>query len=132
MNFDEWWEIFQLESPRIASRKEIALAAWMGAVTLDDDYLLSSECYITLLTCGDNRISAIKIIREFTNLGLKESKNIVETLPINLRGYRKPTLGRLVTAWNTLPGARATFHEGVCYRGDCESCGERFSCFTGS
>ena len=132
MKFDEWWEVFQLESPRVLGKREIALAAWMGAVTLDENYSPSSECYITLTTYGENKINAIKLIRTFTDMGLRESKDLVETLPTNLRGYRKTILSRLTNAWNAIPGADATFHKGVCYRGDCESCEERFSCFTGS
>ncbi len=131
MNFDEWWELFQLES-RVATNREIALAAWMGAVTLDANYTPSSECYVTLATFGENKINAIKTIREYTSLGLKESKDLVESLPTNLRGYRKTTLSRLALAWNAIPGARAKFVNGVCYRGECDSCEERFSCVTGS
>lgn len=40
---------------------------------------------INLLDFGKNKISIIKIIKDFNNLGLKEAKSIVESAPVLIR-----------------------------------------------
>ncbi|KAH0998234.1 50S ribosomal protein L7/L12 [Candidatus Tremblaya phenacola] len=41
----------------------------------------SKELKVILTAVGNNKIAVIKIIREVTGLGLKESKDIVENVP---------------------------------------------------
>ncbi len=36
---------------------------------------------ITLLSSGDKKIQALKVLRELTGLGLKEAKEVIESLP---------------------------------------------------
>jgi len=40
-----------------------------------------SEFNVELTSTGDNKIGVIKAIREFTQLGLKEAKDLVDTAP---------------------------------------------------
>jgi large subunit ribosomal protein L7/L12 len=40
---------------------------------------------VTLKNFGENKIAVIKVIREITNLGLKEAKQMVESSPIKIK-----------------------------------------------
>ena len=40
-----------------------------------------TEFDVVLEGCGDNKIQVIKAVRELTNLGLKEAKEVVESAP---------------------------------------------------
>jgi large subunit ribosomal protein L7/L12 len=40
-----------------------------------------TEFTVVLKNAGDKKINVIKIVRELTNLGLKEAKDLVDTLP---------------------------------------------------
>ncbi len=40
-----------------------------------------TEFYVVLEGFGDNKIQVIKVVRELTNLGLKEAKELVEGAP---------------------------------------------------
>lgn len=40
-----------------------------------------SEFTVVLKTAGDKKINVIKIVREITNLGLKEAKDLVDSVP---------------------------------------------------
>ncbi|PHN16223.1 50S ribosomal protein L7/L12 [Candidatus Tremblaya phenacola] len=46
-----------------------------------NDNLDSKEFKVVLTDVGNNKIAVIKIIREVSGLGLKESKDIVENVP---------------------------------------------------
>lgn len=37
--------------------------------------------YLTLHDCGNNKIECIKLIRDITKLGLKEAKDVVDSVP---------------------------------------------------
>ena len=45
-------------------------------------YILNSNRGVMLLSAGDSKISVIKVIREHTDMGLKESKDLVDSVPI--------------------------------------------------
>lgn len=40
-----------------------------------------TEWIITLVSSGDKKIQALKVLRELTGLGLKEAKDVIESLP---------------------------------------------------
>ncbi len=40
-----------------------------------------SEFTVTITACGDKKIQVLKVLRELTGLGLKEAKDIVDSLP---------------------------------------------------
>ncbi|MBI2829535.1 MAG: 50S ribosomal protein L7/L12 [Chloroflexi bacterium] len=44
-----------------------------------------TEFTVVLKEIGANKINVIKAVRELTNLGLKESKDLVESAPTNVR-----------------------------------------------
>ncbi len=44
-----------------------------------------SEFNVVLQDFGSNKIGVIKTVREITNLGLKEAKDLVESAPANIR-----------------------------------------------
>ena len=47
-----------------------------------DDYGESDEIWdVELISAGDSKVTVIKIVREFTGLGLKEAKDLVDSAP---------------------------------------------------
>lgn len=44
-----------------------------------------TEFTVVLKEIGANKINVIKAVREFTTLGLKESKDLVESAPVNVK-----------------------------------------------
>jgi len=40
---------------------------------------------VVMTSFGTNKISVIKVVREITNLGLKEAKEMVESVPVNIK-----------------------------------------------
>lgn len=49
-----------------------------GAVEAKEE---QSEFDVILANAGDKKINVIKVVREITNLGLKEAKDLVDTAP---------------------------------------------------
>ncbi len=45
----------------------------------------ASEFTVVLSAFGDNKINVIKAVREVTNLGLREAKELVEAAPTNIK-----------------------------------------------
>ena len=45
----------------------------------------ASEFTVILSAFGDNKINVIKAVREVTNLGLREAKELVEAAPTNIK-----------------------------------------------
>jgi large subunit ribosomal protein L7/L12 len=60
-----------------------APAAGGGAAAGDEEE--QTEFTVTLTDIGDNKINVIKIVRELTNLGLREAKELVESAPVAVR-----------------------------------------------
>ncbi len=52
-------------------------AAGGGAAAVEE----KTEFTVTLTDIGGNKINVIKVVREVTNLGLKEAKDLVESAP---------------------------------------------------
>lgn len=82
-------------------------------------------CYVKLNSHGNQKINAIKIIREATNWGLKESKDIVEKAPTIIKGISASQAKQIAEGINSLDGASAYFCEG-----ECAKCIHRFRCWT--
>lgn len=55
----------------------VATAAGAAAPVVEE----KTEFNVTLKTVGANKINVIKVVRELTSLGLKESKDLVEGAP---------------------------------------------------
>ncbi len=63
-----------------------APAAAAGGATAEE----KNDFIVNLVSSGDNKIGAIKEVRAFTGLGLKEAKDLVECAPKQLKaGVRK-------------------------------------------
>ncbi len=56
----------------------MAMAVPAGAKEVEEE---KSEFSVELTSTGDNKIGVIKAIREFTQLGLKEAKDLVDNAP---------------------------------------------------
>ena len=65
-------------APMVAS---VAAPAEAAAPTAEE----KTEFTVTLKDVGANKISVIKAVRELTSLGLKESKDLVESAPKAVR-----------------------------------------------
>lgn len=59
----------------------VAAPAAAGDATAGDDSEESDEVTVTLQEIGANKINVIKAVRELTNLGLREAKELVESAP---------------------------------------------------
>lgn len=44
-----------------------------------------TEFNVVMTNVGSNKINVIKVIREITSLGLKEAKDMTETVPVNVK-----------------------------------------------
>ena len=53
-------------------------AAAGGAAAAEEE---QTEFTVNLTDIGDNKINVIKVVRELTNLGLREAKELVESAP---------------------------------------------------
>jgi large subunit ribosomal protein L7/L12 len=59
------------------SAAAVAVAAPAGAVAVEE----KDEFDVILSAFGENKVAAIKAVRELTGLGLKEAKDLVEAAP---------------------------------------------------
>lgn len=57
-------------------------AAGPAAPVVDE----KSEFNVVLAEIGDKKINVIKVVREITDLGLKEAKELVDSAPSDLKG----------------------------------------------
>jgi large subunit ribosomal protein L7/L12 len=67
---------------------ESHIAGSAGEVTVDavsDSEEAASNCYVRLIMSGDKKIEVIKEVRAITSLGLKESKDLVESTPAMIK-----------------------------------------------
>ena len=62
---------------------------------------------VVLQDVGRNKIAIIKLVREATGLGLKESKDLVERAPATIGGFSDASAAALVAAFEQA-GGRAT------------------------
>jgi len=59
----------------------VGMAAMPGAAAGPAAAAEPTEFNVILTGCGDKKIQVIKALREITNLGLKEAKDVVEGVP---------------------------------------------------
>ncbi len=72
----------------ISAAAPIAVAAAPAGVVTDDAPSAAeeqSEFDVTLADFGANKINVIKAVREITDLGLREAKELVESAPTRVR-----------------------------------------------
>ncbi len=131
MTFEEWYSIFNSEFPDQIGMtpKEVARHAWMGATTLVGKPVPEVVmCSAQFIDMGINKINQIKICREHTAWGLKESKDWVESLPHTMTpkdGFSRQVLSAWVTQFKAAGG------EAHMTRGNqCDRCELRFKCYT--
>lgn len=63
----------------------VAAAPAAGGAAGDAAEEEASEFTVVLSAFGDNKINVIKAVREVTNLGLREAKELVEAAPTNIK-----------------------------------------------
>ncbi|MDA0798122.1 MAG: 50S ribosomal protein L7/L12 [Chloroflexi bacterium] len=68
----------------VSAAAPVAAAAAPGAAAAADEEE-QTEFTVTLTDIGANKINVIKIVRELTNLGLREAKELVESAPVAVR-----------------------------------------------
>ncbi|MHB8997707.1 MAG: 50S ribosomal protein L7/L12 [Armatimonadota bacterium] len=64
-----------------AAAPMMAMGAAPGAAAAAEEAEEQTEFKVTIETVGDNKVPVIKAVREVTNLGLKEAKELVEAAP---------------------------------------------------
>jgi len=70
----------------VSAAAPMAMAAAPGAVaTASGDDEEQTEFTVLLKEIGANKINVIKAVREVTNLGLREAKDLVEAAPTNVK-----------------------------------------------
>ena len=65
----------------VSAAAAVAVAPAAGASGEAAEEEAATERTVTLASVGDNKIGVIKVIRAITGLGLKESKEMVESAP---------------------------------------------------
>ena len=75
---EEKWGV-SAAAPVAAAAPAAAAAAGGAAAEEKNDFI------VNLVSSGDNKIGAIKEVRAFTGLGLKEAKDLVEGAPKQLK-----------------------------------------------
>jgi large subunit ribosomal protein L7/L12 len=64
-----------------AAAPMMAMGAMPGAAAAAEEVEEQTEFKVTIESVGDNKVPVIKAVREVTNLGLKEAKELVEAAP---------------------------------------------------
>ena len=62
----------------VSAAAPVAVAAALGAAAPAEE---KSEFNVVLASAGENKMAVIKLVKEITGLGLKESKELVEGAP---------------------------------------------------
>jgi ribosomal protein L7/L12 len=125
VNFEEWWKVFCRECGGSITTKEAAIASWLAAKSQQLDGV-EVKCSAQFVNYGSNKIGAIKVVRNHTNWGLKESKDWVESLPrIILAQELTDGIHQFVSDFVNIGGVARLIHNQLC-----DTCSKRFSCFT--
>lgn len=85
-----------------------APVAVVGDSASDAEAVEQSEFEVILIASGERKINVIKVVREITNLGLKEAKELVDNCPKPLFSDRKLSKEEAETARMKLETAGAT------------------------
>ena len=64
----------------------VAAGPAAGAAPAAEKAAEQTEFSVVLTGAGANKIGVIKVVREITNLGLKEAKDLVDGVPKDLKG----------------------------------------------
>ncbi|MGE5531098.1 MAG: 50S ribosomal protein L7/L12 [Bacteroidota bacterium] len=64
-----------------AAAPMMAMGAMPGAAAAAEEVEEQTEFKVTIESVGENKVPVIKAVREVTNLGLKEAKELVEAAP---------------------------------------------------
>ena len=64
-----------------AAAPMMAMGAMPGAAAPAEEAEEQTEFKVTIESVGENKVPVIKAVREVTNLGLKEAKELVEAAP---------------------------------------------------
>lgn len=64
-----------------AAAPVMAMGAMAGPAAAAEEVEEQTEFKVTIEGAGDNKVPVIKAVREVTNLGLKEAKELVESAP---------------------------------------------------
>ena len=67
----------------VTAAAPVAMAAMPGAAAAEVEE--QTEFDVVLTAIGDKKIQVIKAVREFTSLGLKEAKELVESAPVKVK-----------------------------------------------
>ncbi len=79
---DVAWLVKQLEEEfGVSAAAPVAVAAAPAAAEAAEEEEEQTEFTVTLKEIGPNKINVIKAVREVTDLGLKEAKDLVEAAP---------------------------------------------------
>jgi large subunit ribosomal protein L7/L12 len=73
--------IKEIEEKFGVSAAAVAVAAGAGAGAPVEAAAEQTEFTVMILTAGEQKVSAIKAVREITGLGLKEAKDLVDGAP---------------------------------------------------
>ena len=74
----------------VSAAAPIGVAAVSGSVAAETGAEEKTEFNVELAAFGDNKISVIKVVRQVTEKGLKEAKDIVESAPVVIKeGIKK-------------------------------------------
>jgi len=74
----------------VSAAAPVAMMAAGGAIGAAPEAEAKSEFDIELAAAGDNKIGVIKVVKEISGLGLKESKDLVDAAPgIVKKGVKK-------------------------------------------
>jgi len=65
----------------VSAAAPVAVAAGPGAAAAAEPEEEQTEFTVNLTEIGANKINVIKVVRELTNLGLREAKELVESAP---------------------------------------------------
>ena len=74
-----------LEEKWGVSAAPVAVAAAAGPAAAAAVVEEKTEFDVELTSAGDKKINVIKVVREITNLGLADAKNLVEAAPKNIK-----------------------------------------------
>lgn len=65
----------------VSAAAPMAMAAAPGAAVAAVEEEVQTEFDVILTAVGDKKVNVIKVVREITGLGLKESKDLVDNTP---------------------------------------------------
>ncbi len=65
----------------VSAAAPVAVAAPVAAPAAEEEKVEQTEFDVILKSVGDKKIQVIKVVRELTNLGLKEAKELVDNAP---------------------------------------------------